>query len=75
MEAISAAGTAVSGDVGDEEAGLGFAGDEEVVEVSGDGGHGDVAGGDAEVRGLRIGGGEGWRSGCGVRSRVLFGFR
>ena len=51
-------GDAVTGDVGDEEAGLLGVGDEEVVEVSGDGGHGDVAGGYLEVVGGGIGGGE-----------------
>ena len=51
-------GDTVAGDVGDEEAGLLRVGDEEVVEVSGYGGHGNVAGGDAEVRGGGVGGGE-----------------
>src|ERR1700733_12687584 len=51
-------GDSVAGDVGDEEAGLFWVGDEEVVEVSGDGGHGDVAGGYLEVIGGGIGGWE-----------------
>ena len=51
-------GDAVAGDVGDEEAGLLGIGDEEVVEVSGDGGHGNVAGGDLKVVGLGIGQGQ-----------------
>src|SRR3954467_9899703 len=45
---------AVAGYVGDEEAGLLRVGEEEVVEVSGYGGHGNVAGGDVEVSGLRV---------------------
>ena len=48
----------MAGDVGDEEAGLLAIGDEEVVEVAGDGGHGNVAGGDLKVVGLGIGQGE-----------------
>src|SRR5437660_6530 len=42
-------GDTVAGYVGDEEAGLLRIGEEEVVEVSGYGGHRDVAGGDGEV--------------------------
>src|ERR1700750_2839406 len=48
-------GGAVAGYVGDEEAGLLRIGDEEVVEVTGYGGHGDVAGGYVEVVGFRVG--------------------
>ena len=51
-------GDSVTGYIGDEQAGLLRSGDEEVVEVSGDGGHGNVAGGDLEVGGVGIGGGK-----------------
>src|SRR6202035_5181688 len=45
----------VAGYVGDEQACLGLVCDEEVVEVSGYGCHGNVAGGDVEVGRFRIG--------------------
>src|SRR5208282_2797946 len=53
-------GDAVTGDIGDEETRLADSGGQVVVEVAGDGGHGNVARGDVEVgRGGEVAGEQG----------------
>src|SRR4051812_2188093 len=61
---------AVAGYVGDKEAGLLRIGEEEVVEISGDRGHGNVTSGDVEMAGLRVG----WRKDRGLDPACDFEF-